>query len=116
MRSSDSEAAVPSADESSLFAIKMMSPKHHDASVADMRTTITLDPDVANRLEELRRERGWTFKEAVNATLRRGFSAAGNSTGQPYVMPVRDLGMRADIDVDRIRDELAADDDARLNG
>lgn len=35
-----------------------------------MRTTLTLDPDVAHALERLRRERRLSFKEAVNQTLR----------------------------------------------
>jgi hypothetical protein len=37
-----------------------------------VRTTVTLDEDVARRLEELRRERRISFKEAINSTLRRG--------------------------------------------
>ncbi|MBJ7471706.1 MAG: hypothetical protein JHD16_10415 [Solirubrobacteraceae bacterium] len=77
-----------------------------------MRTTITLDPDVAARLAELQDARGLSFKDAVNETLRRGLGASDGAT--PYRMPVRALGVRAGVDVDRIRDELGRLDDERL--
>jgi hypothetical protein len=37
-----------------------------------MRTTLTLDDDVAVRLERLKHQRGQTFKELVNSILRAG--------------------------------------------
>jgi hypothetical protein len=37
-----------------------------------MRTTLTIDPDVAHALERLRREKRWSLKQAVNDTLRKG--------------------------------------------
>jgi len=37
-----------------------------------MRTTLTIDEDVAVRLERLRRERDLSLKEVVNDALRRG--------------------------------------------
>ncbi|MEN8114897.1 MAG: hypothetical protein ABFS21_10985 [Actinomycetota bacterium] len=37
-----------------------------------MRTTVALDPDVAEKLRQLMKERDITFKEAVNSTLRMG--------------------------------------------
>jgi hypothetical protein len=37
-----------------------------------MRTTLTIDDDVAIRLKRLRRERDDSFKEIVNDLLRRG--------------------------------------------
>ena len=37
-----------------------------------MRTTLTLDDDVAVQIEALRRERKTTLKSAVNAALRKG--------------------------------------------
>lgn len=39
-----------------------------------MRTTITLDPDVEALVERLMRERGMSFKEAVNHAIRRGLA------------------------------------------
>lgn len=40
-----------------------------------MRTTLTLDPDVAALLEAHRRRHGLGLKEAVNQALRRGLEA-----------------------------------------
>lgn len=40
-----------------------------------MRTTLTLEDDVAVRLERLKDERGESFKAVVNDTLRRGLDA-----------------------------------------
>jgi len=42
-----------------------------------MRTTLTLDDDVALALERLRREKDATLKEVVNETLRKGLQEAG---------------------------------------
>jgi Arc/MetJ family transcription regulator len=39
-----------------------------------MRTTVTLDPDVEALLRTAMRERGLSFKEAVNAALRAGLT------------------------------------------
>jgi hypothetical protein len=59
-----------------------------------MRTTITLDPDVAVRLQRLVRERSLTFKEAVNSTLRAGFDAdAQERRHPPYVLPTFSMGV-----------------------
>jgi hypothetical protein len=40
-----------------------------------MRTTITLDPDVASMLEQIRRERRVSFKAALNDAVRAGLTA-----------------------------------------
>ena len=40
-----------------------------------MRTTLTLDPDVARSLERIRKQRGVSLKQAVNETLRKGLEA-----------------------------------------
>ncbi len=45
-----------------------------------MRTTLTLDDDVAAQLERLRRQRDLKFKELVNDVLRRGLR---DMSGQP---------------------------------
>ncbi|QQS45498.1 MAG: CopG family transcriptional regulator [Acidobacteriota bacterium] len=37
-----------------------------------MRTTLTLDEDVAARLAEMQKRTGMSFKEIVNQTLRQG--------------------------------------------
>jgi hypothetical protein len=44
-----------------------------------MRTTLTLDDDVAVQIERLRRERDASLKEVVNDMLRRGLREAKNA-------------------------------------
>ncbi len=65
-----------------------------------MRTTVTLDADVAAALRALAGERGISFKEALNSSVRRGL---GRDRGgdAPYRLPVRSLGLRAGVDLDR---------------
>ena len=65
-----------------------------------MRTTITLDPDVAVRLRALARERGEPFKTTVNAVLRRGLSD-DEPRARPFVVRARPLGLRQGVDLDR---------------
>lgn len=63
-----------------------------------MRTTITLDDDVAVELEKLRRETGRTFKDIVNETLRAGLRPAPRQTVEPvqYTQP-RAMGALVDV-------------------
>ena len=65
-----------------------------------MRTTVTLDPDLAAKLQALARERGVSFKEALNGAIRRGLSSAAADAGQPYRLPSRRLGLRPGIDLE----------------
>lgn len=44
--------------------------------MSDMRTTLTLDDDLAARLKELAFEQDKAFKQVVNETLRAGLRAA----------------------------------------
>jgi hypothetical protein len=48
-----------------------------------MRTTLTLDDDVAARLRRLAERRRTSFKEVVNAVLRRGLSRQQPSRESP---------------------------------
>jgi hypothetical protein len=65
-----------------------------------MRTTITLDPDLASKLRALAKERDISFKEAVNSVLRAGLGAdvAG---ARPYRLRARRMRLRPGIDLDR---------------
>jgi hypothetical protein len=65
-----------------------------------MRTTITLDDDLAARLRALARERDLSFKEVLNVTLRAGLSDRAGSP-RPYQLATRPLGLRPGIDLDR---------------
>jgi hypothetical protein len=58
-----------------------------------MRTTLTLDGDVAAKLKALVRQSGKTFRDVVNDTLRRGLAYPRAARGQePFKVETRDLG------------------------
>jgi hypothetical protein len=63
-----------------------------------VRTTVTLDPDVAAALQELARERRISFKEALNSSVRRGL---GQGAAEPYRVPARPLRLRPGVNLDK---------------
>lgn len=85
-----------------------------------MRTTLTLDPDVARQLEKEMRRTGKGLKAAVNDAIRRGLRVAGSSEpATPFVVRPRPMGVRPGIDLDRINqlvDELDAVEAAKKAG
>lgn len=64
---------------------------------ASMRTTLTLEGDLADRLKQLAADEGITFKDAVNRTLRAGLEA--HSAPRPHRTPARPMALRAGVDV-----------------
>lgn len=78
-----------------------------------MRTTVTLDPDLAARLRVLARQRGTSFKETLNSVLRRGL---GDETGapRPYKLQTHSLGLRPGIDLDKALRLAAELEDAEI--
>jgi Ribbon-helix-helix protein, copG family len=73
----------------------------------NMRTTVTLDSDLAAKLRALARERGVSFKEALNSTLRRGLTSGGSP--RRYRLASRRLGLRPGVDLEhalRLASEL----------
>ncbi|MGH8567250.1 MAG: DUF2191 domain-containing protein [Gammaproteobacteria bacterium] len=75
-----------------------------------MRTTITLENDVAKRLEHLRARRDANFKRLVNEALRAGLDTLEAATLQPrepYRLELVSLRPRLP-DLDNIADLLAA--------
>ena len=55
--------------------------------------------DVAAALQRLSQERGVSFKEVVNSTLRAGLH--GGRKAKPYRVPARPLGLRPGLDLDK---------------
>lgn len=51
-----------------------------------MRTTVTLDPDVAAKLKEEMRRKDISFKEALNSSVRRGLERQ-EAKPRPYKLP-----------------------------
>ena len=75
-----------------------------------MRTTITLDRDIAARLEGFRKRQDQTFKEAVNTALRAGLDrleAPEKKPGKRYTLHAVSLGPRLP-NLDNVADVLAA--------
>jgi hypothetical protein len=78
-----------------------------------MRTTVTLDEDVAARLQHLTRERRISFKEAINETLRAGLG--GSSQAREYRLVTYPLGVRPGVDLDRaLQLDAALEDEETL--
>ena len=69
-----------------------------------MRTTLTIDDEVANQLTELAHRSREPFKTIVNQTLRRGLEGIRPDEG-PFLVQAHDGGMRPGID-DRRLNEL----------
>jgi hypothetical protein len=65
-----------------------------------MRTTVTLDPDLVAKLRALTRERGVSFKEALNDALRRGLAPGDPGSKRPYRLASRRLGLRPGVDIE----------------
>ncbi len=57
-----------------------------------MRTTLTLDPDVAEQLRKAAAKGDQTFKEIVNSALRRGLGAGDPVPKRRFVQRTWDSG------------------------
>ena len=68
-----------------------------------MRTTLTLEPDVAEIVEQEMRRSGQGMKKVVNEALRAGL-AAGRVPAQPepFVVDARPMGLKPGYDYDRM--------------
>jgi hypothetical protein len=81
--------------------------RHHDVS---MRTTLTLDDDLARHLHDIARRKGESFKEVVNSTLRRGLhSTEKGSRPSKFRVTPKACGFRPSVDVlhlNRLNDEI----------
>jgi hypothetical protein len=79
-----------------------------------MRTTVTLDDDVAARLQRVARERGISFKEALNRAIRAGLGGQQSTSPTPFDTPARPLGLRAGIDLTKALAVASAMEDEEL--
>jgi len=61
-----------------------------DAMMHPMRTTVTLDPDVEALINRAMRERGLTFKQAVNDAIRAGVGR--RPSAEAPELPLFDMG------------------------
>lgn len=75
---------------------------------ADMRTTLTLDPDVAAKANRAAKKLGKPLKEVINAALRIGLDPVLNPpAAKPYRTEPRPMGLRRGFSYDDIAELLA---------
>lgn len=78
-----------------------------------MRTTVTLDDDVVAALHAVMRERGLSFKEALNSAVRCGLAAA-NPAARPYHVTPFTAQINPGVNVARINRLLADWEDEEI--
>ncbi len=85
-----------------------------------MRTTLTLEPDVARRLKARMRTERLTLKDAVNGALRAGLAAENRERpGKRFVVKPHHGGLMPGIDLDKINqvlDEMEVEELGRRPG
>lgn len=89
--------------------------KHHDSNyyAVMMRTTVTLDEDVLSSLRAVMRERGISFKEALNSAVRSGLAEA-NPPSRPYRVTPFYSELQPGIDLTKANRLLADLEDEEL--
>src|SRR5215470_6958344 len=84
-----------------------------------MRTTLTLDDDLAGLLKLRARELGIPFKEAVNRTIRAGIGEATTTRHHPAPKTIsHSFGFKPGVDLDKLgqlADQLEAEAFAEKN-
>jgi hypothetical protein len=73
-----------------------------------MRTTLTLDPDVADLVEDAVHRMRTSMKQVINDALRRALSSP-TVQREPYQVPVHDAALQPGLDLagfNRLADEL----------
>ena len=71
-----------------------------------MRTTLTLDDDVAAKLKAEAHRRRRSFKETVNQVIRDGLNARKETRLKPYKVRASAMGVRPGLDYDNIHELL----------
>lgn len=73
-----------------------------------MRTTLTLDDDVAALVKQEVRRSGGSFKTTVNGLLRKGLSTGHGAARRPFVVTPLPLGLRDGLSYDKVEDLIEA--------
>lgn len=71
---------------------------------------MTLDPDVAEQLKSLARQRGVSFKATLNDAIRAGL-AARRGGARPYRLPSKPMRLRRGIDLTKALQTAESDED-----
>ena len=80
---------------------------------AAMRTTVTLDADVAAKLKAAARQQGISFKQALNQAVRAGLGPARRS-GRRFTQPTQPMSLRPGVNLDKALLLAAALEDEEL--
>jgi hypothetical protein len=80
-----------------------------------MRTTLTLEDDLASKLKQLARSTGKSFKEVVNLAIRKGLSLGDGPLGEqkPFRVVPKACGFRTGVDptkLNQLYDDLEIED------
>jgi hypothetical protein len=78
-----------------------------------MRTTVTLDPDVDGLLRKAMRERGISFKDALNQAVRAGLAGKPRAA-RSYKLKTFSMGFRPEIPLDKALSLAAAIEDEEI--
>ena len=102
------------------FSGDVLTSKSKTSMMPSMRTTLTIDDDLAGLLKRRARELGVPFKEAVNRTIRAGLGEAAKTRrgAAPKTIP-HSFGFRPGIDLDKLgqlADEMEAEAYAASTG
>jgi hypothetical protein len=73
-----------------------------------VRTTLSLDEDVAKLLRREIRRSGASLKAAVNHFLRLGLMASGKPERKPFLVRPRPLGLPSGLSYDNVEDLIEA--------
>ena len=65
-----------------------------------MRTSVTLDPDVAAKLKAVARQQGISFKQALNQAVRAGLGPARRADRR-FTQPTQPMSLRAGVKLDK---------------
>lgn len=71
-----------------------------------MRTTVSIEPDLARLLERRMAEEGKGFKQVLNDTLRRGFESAVRDTPARYEVPTFESAVLPGVDLAKVNQLL----------
>ena len=78
-----------------------------------MRTTVTLNPDVAAKLKAVARERGISFKQALNSAVRAGLGG-GRRAKPAFKQYSQPMGLRPGFNLDKALQLAAALEDEEI--
>ena len=81
-----------------------------------MRTTLTLEPDVAQRVRRKMKQKGLSLKQVVNDALRAGLAEKDEAPASKFRVQPYPCRFKAGIDLDKLNqleDEMVAEESVK---